>query len=64
MTGQKTSEAQKRATQAYREKNREKTRKQSAKSAAKTYINKYCELDDLTELKQLIDAKEKELQGE
>jgi len=64
LTNQKTSEAQKRATQAYREKNREKTRKQSAKSAAKTYINKYCELEDLAELKQLIDVREKELQGE
>ncbi|MGE7673784.1 hypothetical protein ACQKMV_09435 [Lysinibacillus sp. NPDC094403] len=64
MTEQKTSEAQKRATQAYREKNREKTRKQSAKSAAKTYINKYCDLVDLAELKQLMAAREKELQGE
>ncbi|MED3803669.1 hypothetical protein P4562_17230 [Lysinibacillus xylanilyticus] len=64
MTDNKTSEAQKRATQAYREKNREKTRKQSAKSAAKTYINKYCDLNDLAELKQLIAAREKELQGE
>ncbi len=41
------SEAQKRATQAYREKNRDKSRKHSAKS----YINKYCDLDDLAELK-------------
>ncbi|MGE7947198.1 hypothetical protein [Lysinibacillus sp. NPDC093688] len=64
MAEQKTSEAQKRATQAYREKNREKTRKQSAKSAAKTYINKYCELEDLSELMQQINAREKELQGE
>ncbi|MFJ8511387.1 hypothetical protein [Lysinibacillus xylanilyticus] len=64
MTEQKTSEAQKRATQAYREKNREKTRKQSAKSAAKTYINKYCELEDLAELKLLIAAREKELKSE
>jgi len=61
---EKTSEAQKRATQAYREKNREKTRKQSAKSTAKTYINKYCDLNDLAELKQQIAAREKELQGE
>ncbi|MGE7951956.1 hypothetical protein [Lysinibacillus xylanilyticus] len=64
MTDQKTSEAQKRATQAYREKNREKTRKQSAKSSAKSYINKYCDLVDLTELKQLIEDREKELKGE
>ncbi|MGD2197430.1 hypothetical protein [Lysinibacillus fusiformis] len=60
----KTSEAQKRATQAYREKNRDKTRKQSAKSSAKTYINKYADFEELEELKQLIAAKEKELQSE
>jgi len=64
LTENKTSEAQKKATQAYREKNREKTRKQSAKSTAKTYINKYCNLDDLAELKQLVAAKEKELLSE
>lgn len=61
MSEQKTSEAQKKATQAYREKNREKTRKQSAKSAAKTYINKYCTLEELNELKSLIEVREKEL---
>lgn len=64
MTEQKTSEAQKRATQAYRERNREKIRKQSAKSSAKSYINNYCNLDDLNELKEWIAAREKELQGE
>jgi|GEM_PF-1028539 len=58
----KITDAQKRATQAYREKNREKTRKQSVKSSAKSYINKYCDLDDLIELKQLIYEREKELQ--
>jgi hypothetical protein len=64
LTEQKTSEAQKRATQSYREKNRDKTRKQSAKSSAKTYINKYCDLDELAEIKQLVAAREKELQSE
>lgn len=64
MTENKTSEAQKRATQAYREKNREKTRKQSAKSSAKSYITKYCNLDDLKELKMLIDAQEIELKAQ
>ncbi|MFJ5792678.1 hypothetical protein ACIP9G_21690 [Lysinibacillus sp. NPDC093197] len=64
MAEQKTTDAQKKATQAYRERNREKTRKQSAKSAAKTYINKYCGLDDLNELKKLIEEREKELQNE
>lgn len=64
MNDSKTTEAQKRATQAYREKNREKTRMQSAKSSAKTYINKYCDLDGLAELKELIAAREKELKSE
>lgn len=64
MTEQKTSEAQKRATQAYREKNREKSRKQSAKSSAKSYINNYCDFDDLIEVKQWIAAREKKLQSE
>lgn len=54
MPDKKISEAQKRATQAYREKNREKTRKQSVKSSARTFINKYADYDDLTELEQLI----------
>lgn len=51
---QKTSEAQKRATQTYREKNREKVRKQSAQSSARTFIRKYADMDDLHELEQLI----------
>ena len=57
----KTTDAQKRATQAYRKKNREKTRFQSARSAAKTYINKYATLEDLTELEQLIEQRKKDL---
>lgn len=62
MTEKKTSEAQKRATQAYRERNREKTRKQSAKSSAKTYINKYCEnIDELNEVKKWIEEREKDI---
>lgn len=62
MTDKKTtSEAQKRATQAYREKNREKTRMQSARSAAKTFIRKYAELEDLEELETLIEHKKIDL---
>jgi hypothetical protein len=64
LNDKKTSESQKRATQAYRERNREKTRKQSAKSSAKTYINKYCDLNDLNELKEFIKIREKELRNE
>lgn len=64
MTEKKTSEAQKRAIQAYRERNREKTRKQSAKSSTKSYIKNYCNLDDLNEIKQWITEREKELENE
>lgn len=60
----KTTEAQKRATQAYRERNREKTNAQAAKSMTKTYINKYCDLDALEEVAQWIENRKKELQNE
>ena len=58
----KTSEAQKRATQAYRARNRKKSSIQSARSAAKTFIRKYANQDDLEVLKQLIEEREKELE--
>lgn len=61
MEKNKVSEAQKRATQAYREKNREKTRIQSVRSSAKTYIRKYTTLEDLEELEQLIEERKKAL---
>lgn len=61
MADKKVSEAQKRATQAYRERNREKTRKQSAKSSARTYINKYATLEDLAELELLISERKNQL---
>ncbi|MFD1670927.1 hypothetical protein ACFQ5M_02315 [Agrilactobacillus yilanensis] len=57
----RTSEAQKRATQAYRARNRKKTTMQSAKSAAKTFINNYAELADLEELKMLIEKRMSDL---
>lgn len=60
----KTTEAQKRATQAYREKNKERTRKQSAKSSAKTFIRKYADLSDLEELETLIESKKETLNNE
>lgn len=61
MEKNKVSEAQKRATQAYREKNREKTRIQSARSSAKTYIRKYATLEGLNELEQLIEERKNSL---
>lgn len=48
-----TSDAQKKATQAYRERNREKTRRQSYLSTAKSYINTATP-DELTDLLDLI----------
>lgn len=61
MTDKKvTSEAAKKATQSYRERNREKTRHQSYKSSAKTFIRKYATLEELEELKQMISEREKE----
>lgn len=57
-----TTEAQKRATQAYRKRNRAKTIMQSAKSTSKTYINKYItEEKQLDELEEWIEAKRKQL---
>lgn len=61
MPDKKISEAQKRATQAYREKNREKTRKQSYQSSSRTFIRNYADLKDLAELEQLILERKKEL---
>lgn len=60
MVEKKTSEAQKKATQAYRERNRKKTKRQSYKSSAKTFIRKYATLEELEELKQMIFDREKE----
>ncbi|MCD2256353.1 hypothetical protein ACNAN0_02795 [Agrilactobacillus fermenti] len=58
-----TTEAQKRATQRYRERNREKTKIQSAYSSAKTYINKYTKNEaQLDELQELIKKRREELQ--
>ena len=48
-----TSDAQKKATQAYRERNREKTRRQSYLSTAKSYISTATP-DELTALLDLI----------
>ncbi|WP_363472105.1 hypothetical protein [Companilactobacillus musae] len=59
-----TTEAQKRATQAYRKRNRKKTITQSAKSTSKTYINKYItEEKQLDELEEWIEAKRKLLRN-
>lgn len=61
MTNDKVTDAQKKATQAYRERNREKTRYQSARSSARSFIRKYATHEDLKELKVLIAEREAEL---
>ncbi len=61
MTEKSVTDAQKRATQAYRERNREKTRYQSARSAARSFINNRATIEDLNDLKELIECREKEL---
>lgn len=45
----------------WRENNKEKARYLSRRSTARTFINKYAQLEDLVELKDLIEKKEKEL---
>lgn len=57
----KVSEAQKRASRKWEEKNREKTRIDSYRRTARLFINKYAEKDDLEILKKLIKEKEKKL---
>ncbi len=55
------SEAQRRATEAYRKKHKEKTRYQSARSSAKSFIRNRATLNDLDELARLIAARRKVL---
>lgn len=45
----------------WRDNNKERARYLSRRSTARTFINKYAQLEDLEELKGLIDKKEKEL---
>lgn len=55
------SEAQERAMRNYRKKNPEKIRYNSYKGTAKTFIRNYATLEDLEELKELIQAREENL---
>lgn len=57
----KLTEAQERAMRNYRKKNPEKTRYISYKGTAKTFIRNYATLEDLEELKELIQAREENL---
>lgn len=57
----KLTEAQEKAMENYRKKNPEKMRYNSYRSTAKTFINNYSTLEDLEELRKLIDKREEVL---
>ena len=57
MTNNKTSEAQRRASRAYEERNPEKTKIDNYKRSARTFFRHYATSDDIDEL---IDIYEKE----
>lgn len=57
----KTSEAQKKASRNWEQKNKEKAKIGSYKRTARLFINKHSNLDDLEELKNLIVLREEEL---
>lgn len=56
--------AQTEANKRWQEKNRERTRYLRNRSTARTFINKNSTQEDLEELKQLIQAREKQLEVE
>ena len=56
----KTSEAQKRATEKWKEKNRDRNKCLNYKSTAKNFIRNHATQDDLNELRVLIDQREAE----
>lgn len=53
----KLTEAQEKAMRNYRKKNPEKVRYNSYRSTAKTFVNNYSSLEDLEELKNLIETR-------
>ena len=57
----KTSQAQKDAIKAYRQRNPEKTRYYSYRSTSRTFINKYSKLEDLDEFEKLIRKRREKL---
>lgn len=57
----KVSEAQKKATNAYRERNKEKTRKDNYRRTARLFIRSHASMEDLEELKILISERENEI---
>ena len=60
----KTSEAQKRAAKAWKEKNRDKVRRQSYKDSAKLFIRTHSTEEELQEIESLIAERRKTLAEE
>lgn len=60
----KTSEAQKRASRAWEERNKEKVRQDSARRSARSFIRNRATEEDLQELEQLIAERRKLLSEE
>lgn len=61
MSENKTSEAQRRANERWREKNKEKNKIYQLRSQAKRFINEYSSEKDLDDLIELIEERRKNL---
>ena len=59
---EKTSDAQKRASRNWEERNKKKARKDSARRSARSFIRNHADKEDLKELEQLIEEKRKQLE--
>lgn len=61
MSENKTSEAQKKASRAWEERNKQKARVDSYRRQARSFIRNHAKEEDLIELEELIANKRKEL---
>lgn len=59
-----TSEAQKRASRAWEERNKEKARADSYRRATRSYLRNKASLEDIEEFRKLLDEREKKLSEE
>lgn len=59
----KTTEAQQKATEKWQSNNKDKVKHYQYKSRAKTFINKHASIEELKELRKMIDDKIKELEN-
>lgn len=64
MTEKKTSEAQLKASRKWEEKNRKKATISSYKRSARTFIRNHAQLEDIEELRKLLNERESVLNDE